>query len=112
MAFTSLFIAHAPDADPERHRTLIDTGLYKLFSVVVRDQAQAIDVCRRMVADEGIHSVLLCPGHTHADVAAIAAAVGDQVSVTVARGDAPGTRVVAKAMEQAGWFAAGPRPEA
>ena len=57
-----------------------------------------------MVAEEGIHSVLLCPGHTHQDVAAIAAAVGDKVSVSVARGDSRSMRVAAKAMEEAGWF--------
>jgi len=110
MPFTALFIAHAPDADPERHRAVVDTGVYKLFTVVVKDQQQALDVCRRMVPEEGIHSILLCPGNTHADVAGIAAAVGGQVAVTVARGDAPGMRVAAKAMEEAGWFAAGPRP--
>jgi hypothetical protein len=105
MPFTALFIAHAPDADPEKHRTVLDTGLYKLFTVIVRDQQQALQVSRRMVAEEGIHSVLLCPGHTHADVAAIAAAVGNQVSVSVARGDSRSMRLAATAMEEAGWFA-------
>jgi hypothetical protein len=109
MAFTALFIAHAPDADPEKHRAVVDTGLYRLFTVVVRDTEQALRVCRQMIADEGVDSVLLCPGNTHQDVAAVAAEVGDQVSVSVARGDAPSTRVAAKAMETAGWFAAQPR---
>ena len=112
MAFTALFIAHAPDADPEKHRAVIDTGVYRLFAVVVKDQEQALDVCRRMVAEEGIHSVLLCPGNTHEDVAGIAAAVGDAVSVSVARGDARSMRVAARAMEESGWFAAQPRPGA
>ena len=112
MAFTALFIAHAPDADPERDRALIDTGVYRLFTVVVKDQEQALDVCRRMVVEEGIHSVLLCPGNTHEDVAGIAAAVGEGVSVSVARGDARSMRVAAKAMEEAGWFAARTRPDA
>jgi hypothetical protein len=109
MAFTALFIAHAPDADPEKHRAVVETGLYRLFTVVVRDTEQAVQVCRKMVADEGVDSVLLCPGNTHEDVAAIAAEVGNQVSVSVARGDAPSMRVAAKAMENAGWFAARPR---
>jgi hypothetical protein len=77
--------------------------------VVVRDTEQAVQVCRKMVADEGVDSVLLCPGNTHEDVAAISAEVGNQVSVSVARGDAPSMRVAAKAMEDAGWFAARPR---
>jgi hypothetical protein len=106
MPFTALFIAHAPDADPEKHRAVIDTGIYKLFTVVVRDQEQALKVCRQMIAEEGVQSVLLCPGNTHEDVAGIAAAVGNEVSVSVARGDAPSMRAAAKAMEEAGWFAA------
>ena len=36
MSFTVLFIAHAPDADPEKHRSEIVTGQYRLISVVVR----------------------------------------------------------------------------
>ena len=64
--------------------------------------------CRELVAGEGVQSILLCPGNSHQDVAAIAAALGDGISVSVARGDARSMRVAAKAMEQAGWFAAAP----
>ena len=35
MAFKTVFIAHAPDADPEKHHNLIETGKYKLFTYVV-----------------------------------------------------------------------------
>ena len=105
MPFTAAFIAHAPDADPSRDRSFLETGLYRLFSVVVRDTEQAIAVCRELVANEGLQSVLLCPGNSHDDVARIAAALGDGVSVSVARGDARSMRVAAKAMEEAGWFA-------
>jgi len=28
MAFKALFLAHAPDADKTKHRSLIDTGVY------------------------------------------------------------------------------------
>ena len=104
MPFTALFIAHAPDADPEKHRAVLDTGLYKLFTVIVRDQEQALQVSRRMVAEEGIHSVLLCPGHTHEDVGAIAAAVGKRVSVCVARGDPRSMGLSVTALKEAGWF--------
>ena len=110
MAFTALFIAHAPDADPEKHRSVLDTGLYKLLTVIVRDQDQALAECRRMVAEEGVDSVLLCPGHSNQDVAAIAAVVGEEVSVSVARGDSRSMRVAARAMEEAGWFAARSQP--
>lgn len=93
MAFVAAFIAHAPDADPEKHRCVIDTGKYRLVVVVVSDQEQALAVSRELVEKEGIHSVLLCPGFTHADVAGIAEAVGENVGVTVARGDGPSNRI-------------------
>ena len=109
MPFTAAFIAHAPDADPTRDRSLIETGLYRLFSVVVRDTDQAVAVCRELVADEGLQSVLLCPGNSHEDVARMCAALGDGVSVSVARGDSRSMRVAAQAMEATGWFAATPR---
>lgn len=109
MPFTVLFLAHSPDADPDVHRSSIDTGLYRLHTVVVRDQRQGLEVCRRMVAEEGVQSVLLCPGHSNEDVGELAAALGEGVSVSVARGDPRGGRVAAQAMEAAGWFAAGSR---
>jgi ABC-type sugar transport system substrate-binding protein len=110
MPFTALFIAHAPDADPQIHRSEIETGLYRLISVIVRDQEQAVAACEDLVVAEGVDSILLCPGNSNADVAGIQAAVGSGVSVSVARGDAPGMRVAAKAMEEVGWFAAQARP--
>ena len=41
MAFKALFLAHAPDADYEKHNNVIDTGKYKLFTVVVKTQNEA-----------------------------------------------------------------------
>jgi hypothetical protein len=108
VTFNAAFIAHVPDADPDKHVAVLETDFYKLFSVLVRDTDQAVDVCRRLVADEGVDSILLCPGNTHQDVARIVAAVGDDVSVSVARGDSRSQRVALKAMERAGWFAARP----
>ena len=105
MAFKVLFIAHTPDADPDKHRVVLETGKYKLTTVLVRNQAQALSVCRDMVEKQGIHSVMLCPGFTHKDIAEIAEAVGPNVSVTVARGDGPSSRVTAEVFRREGWFA-------
>jgi len=96
MAFKAVFLAHAPDAEPQRHRCVVETSKYKLFTVVVKDQAQAVQECKKLVKEEGIHSVLLCPGFTHRDVAEIAEAVGGNVAVAVARGDGPSSRVSAE----------------
>jgi len=102
MAFRVVFLAHAPDAEPEKHRCVIETSRYKLFIVVVKDQDQAVEVCEKLVKGEGIHSVLLCPGFTHRDVAEIAEAVGENVAVAVARGDGPSNRVSAEVRRREG----------
>ena len=93
MAFKVAFLAHAPDAEPEKHRCVVETSMYRLFVVVVKDQVQAVAVSKKLVKEEGIHSILLCPGFTHRNVAEIAEAVGENVGVTVARGDGPSNRV-------------------
>lgn len=93
MAFKVVFLAHASDAEPEKDRSLIETSTYKLFSVVVKDQVQAVKECKKLVKEEGIHSVLLCPGFTDKNVAEITKTVGENVGVAVARGISPGRKV-------------------
>ena len=104
MAFKAAFIAHAPDADPEKHRCVIDTGKYVLFVTIVSGQGQAIAECGRLAAEEGVSSVLLCPGFKHSDIAEIDEAVGAGCAVCVARGDGPAGRIAMQAMNDAGWF--------
>jgi hypothetical protein len=81
MAFKTVFIAHAPDADPEIHNNLIETGKYRLYTYVVKTQIEAIRVCKDLYEKEQIESVLLCPGFTHSDVAEIFAALENKVAV-------------------------------
>ena len=105
MSFNVLFLAHAIDGDAEKYRCVVETPEhYKLFVVVVKNQEEAIEVCKRTVKEEGIQSILLCPGFTHRDIAEISEAVGEQVGIFVARGDGPSNKISMKAMEHAGWF--------
>jgi hypothetical protein len=104
MTFTTLFMAHVPDADPERDACLLGTEMYKLYVRLVKGQAQALEVCRTLVKAEGIQSIILCPGFTHKDVAEIQELVGPEVGITVARGDGPSGRIAQEAMKKAGWF--------
>ena len=96
MPFKVVFLAHAPDAEPEKDRSLVEASTYKLFSVVVKDQVQAVEECKKLVKEEGIHSVLLCPGFLDKNVAEITEAIGENVGVAVVRGDSPGRKVRAE----------------
>jgi len=104
MAFRTLFLAHAPDADKEKHRSVIDTGMYQLFTVVVRTQAEAIETCRDYAEKQSIDSILLCPGFTHTHVAQIVKAVGKNVAISVARGDGPSAKVSLAARQREGYI--------
>ena len=103
MAFKALFIAHVPDADPERDNCTLETEKYKLYVRLVKGQNQALEVCRKLVKEEGIEAIMLCPGFTHKDVAEILEVVGPNVAITVARGDGPSNRISMEAMKRAGW---------
>lgn len=101
MSFNVLFMAHSPDADPALNRSQVDTGKFKLFTVVVKDQAQALEVARGMTAEHELDSILLCPGFTHSDVAEIFEMLGGHVGVSVARGDGVSNRIVLEARKRA-----------
>lgn len=92
MAFKTLFLAHAPDADCEKHRNVIDTGKYGLFTVVVKSQSEAIKVSKELYEKEKINAILLCPGFTHKDVAELFQEFDGKVSVNGARAMFPTTK--------------------
>jgi len=89
MAFKTLFLAHAPDADYEKHQSVIDTGKYKLWTFVVKNQEEAIKVSKRIYKKEKIDAIILCPGFTHGDVSELFQALEGKISVNVARGGWP-----------------------
>jgi hypothetical protein len=100
MAFKALFIAHAPDADYEKHRSIIDTGKYKLFTVVVKSKGEAIRVSKDLYEKEKIDSILLCPGFTHKDVSELFDALGGRVAVCVSRGDGPSSKITGPVLQR------------
>jgi len=103
MAFKVLFISHVPDADFQKHRTL-ETPKYKLYVNFVKNQSEALEICKNLVKNEGIKSILLCPGFTHKDIAEISEVAGKDVGVSVARGDGPSNKIAMEVMKREGWF--------
>ena len=103
MPFKVLFIAHARDADKEKHRSSIKTGSYHLYTVVVKNQDEALEIARDFTDNMSIDCILLCPGFTHNDVAEIVKITGGKASVSVARGDGPGNKISSEARKRAGF---------
>ena len=101
MSFNVLCLAHSPDADPQQHHTQIDTGHYKLFTVIVKDQAQALEVAQSMTVKHQLDSIMLCPGFTHGNVAQIFETLNGKVGVCVARGDGLSSQIAAQARQRA-----------
>ena len=93
MAFKALFLAHAPDADYEKHKSIIDTGKYRLLTFVVKTQDEAIKVSKSIYEKEKMDAIILCPGFTHSNVSEIFKALEGKVSVNVARGDGPSSKI-------------------
>lgn len=104
MAFKTAFIAHTPDAEPDKHRCSIKTSIYELYVLLVKNQEQAVEECKKLKKEKGIHSVLLCPGFTHSDIAELFDAMNREVAVSVARGDGPSSRIAMDVMQKEGWF--------
>jgi hypothetical protein len=104
MAFKTLFMAHAPDADKDKHQAFIDTGKYQLDVVVVKNQAEALEVARRLFREKKIESILLCPGFSHKDVAELVEATENKVAVCVSRGDSASNRISMEGLKRAGFF--------
>ena len=102
MPFSALCIVHAPDANKDEHRCEIHTEKYSLYTVAVKSQEEALQICREHI--EKIESILLCPGFTNRDVAEIQETVGENIGVSVARGDGPSNRIALEAMKREGYF--------
>lgn len=60
-------------------------------------QGEAVIVSRRLVEEEWIQSILLCPGFTHQNVAEIQDTVKGKTGVFVARGDDSSSIITRKA---------------
>ena len=105
MAVKTAFVAMAPEADPERHRATIKTPKFELITVVadLGNFDQVVDVCRKLVQNEGVQSLTLCPGFSHQAVVEVANAVGDGVPINVARGDVPSATLTRHILKKEGW---------
>jgi hypothetical protein len=105
-------IVMAADGDPEKHRATIKTSKLELTVVLIKllDFDQGVRVAKDLVQKQGVQSIYLCAGFSHQAVGRIADAVGDKVSIMVARGDTPSIMLTIDNLTKEDWFAEGKGP--
>jgi hypothetical protein len=106
--FKAASIIMAKGADPARHRATVkgDEFEYTMVASPLFDFARATQVAKEL-AQQGIQSLVLCPGFTHEAAAMIRQAVGEGVAINTARGDVPSTMMTAQILTKEGWLPAG-----
>ncbi|MDK2853442.1 MAG: hypothetical protein PWQ92_336 [Thermococcaceae archaeon] len=80
------FIFIAPEADPEKHRAVIETPMVELYVIGVKSYEEACEIAKKLVG-EGIGAIELCGGFGHRGVAKVVEAVEGKVPVGVVRFD-------------------------
>ena len=80
------FMVLVPDADPDKHRCTIETGLVELIIQIVPNMNQAIDMAKQL-ADQGCSIIELCGGFGHSMTGKIADAVRGKAAVGSVRFD-------------------------
>lgn len=86
MVLKAAFIFMAPEADAERHRSVIITPEVELTTVGVKNYADAVSVAKALVND-GMAAIELCGGFGAEGTALVKKAVGSKVAVGVVRFD-------------------------
>ena len=80
------FIALVPDADPEKHRCTLETGLVEMIVQIVPNMDKAIEMAKQL-ADQGCSVIELCGGFGHSMTGKIADAVRGKAAVGSVRFD-------------------------
>ena len=86
MAMKIAFVALAPGADPDKHRSTLSTEFVDLVTQLVANMDQAIDKAKQL-AEEGCGVIELCGGFGHSMTGRIADAVRGKAAVGSVRFD-------------------------
>jgi hypothetical protein len=86
MALKAAFLFVAPEAEAQKHRSVIETPAVELTVVGVADYENAAKEAKRLV-DQGVVAIELCGGFGIEGTAAVKKAVGNKAAVGVVRFD-------------------------
>ena len=80
------FMVLVPDADPDKHRCTLTTGLVEMPIQFVANMNQAVDMAKQL-ADQGCSVIELCGGFGNSMTGKIADAVRGKAAVGAVRFD-------------------------
>ncbi len=87
MTIQAVFIFTSPEADPNLHYSVTDTGGIKLLTFAVKNYEMACDLVRNLIVKEKIDAIELCGGFGVEGVALVNQAAGGKIPVGVVRFD-------------------------
>lgn len=102
MAFKEAYIIKVPDANPKENISFLNTEKYECYTVLVKNQKEAIEESCRLI-ERKIQSLVLGANFSNEEVGEIQAAVGKSIAVQVARGDGRSTDVVSNVLKKEWW---------
>ena len=86
MGLNAVFMFVAPEADPIKHRTVVETPEVRLTVVGVNNYQEAAKVAKELT-EKGATAIELCAGFGYEGVAVVNNAVKDKAVVGVVRFD-------------------------
>jgi hypothetical protein len=87
--------------DPAKDRSVLDTEKYTCYTVLVQNQSQALEECKKLIERECVSILTFCPGFSNNDIAQVRDLVGDNVGICNVHCDSNSSKIVSKLIEQA-----------
>lgn len=99
MSLNEAYLILVPNVDPKVDRSSIIKDNYKCITLLVNNEDEAIEEAKELLDSENIHAFILCPGFSNSAIGKMSDALGENVSVNVARGDGRSTKLVNEIIE-------------
>jgi hypothetical protein len=108
MKFKEAYIVLVPEVDSRpfitvdtaKDRSVLDTEKYACYTVLVQNQSQALEECKKLVEHEGVSVLTFCPGFSQQDISQVRDLVGDNVGICVVYGDSKTNEIVSRLIDQ------------
>jgi hypothetical protein len=81
MKLKCAYIFCVPGCDPKRHNAIIDAPMVKMWVIGVNDQEEGVNVCKKLVNEDGVQLIELCGDWGYSGAAKVQEAIGENAVV-------------------------------